>query len=511
MKVVVIGSGLSGLTAAAKLAQEGADVTIFEQFERVGGVTAPVEKEGFKWDLGQLLVEGFGPDEPTGEVLANLGLTSQVPIEKDDRGYIFPDFAIIKPETYQGLKWRMDFLKEIFPEDAVGLDEYWRGYMHFTRLMTLGRAIEKTKGLRRLLLNLKLYWTLLPFLPKLKWSSQQLMDQYFKSKKLQCVFISILADFFTKPSQFMGLGVFALNYETFYESRIPKTLAKDTDQLYLYNVLGGISALVDALVEKIERYGGKIYTSNAVTRIEVEENRVAGVVDQHDQVTVADVVVASGGAKETFFKLVGEQILPAGFLQAVNEIPLMDSVFMVHLGVDFDPTPYVHGVCTYFYGTYDIEGGVEEAKEGVYHEGEKGLVVHIPSLHSPSLAPAGHHAMTIYTICPDRLREGSWEDRKEEFADKLIQYAEAHIPGLSEHIQQRVVLTPQDFRRRTHLDHHAFGGIAPIMGKSGIPHKTPIQGLWFVGAQSQSGGGINNVIPAAFRTAQTILSIECED
>jgi all-trans-retinol 13,14-reductase len=505
MKAVVIGSGLSGLTAGAKLAQEGVEVTVFEQFERLGGVTAPLEKDGFKWDLGQLLVEGFGPDEPTGEVLADLGLTANVPIVKDDRGYIFPDFAITQPEVYGGVKWRIDLLKRLFPEDTVGLDQYWRGYLRFTRLMTIGRALGKASGFRKLGLNLKLYWMLLPFLPKLKWSAQQLMDHYFESDQLKCVFISILADFFTKPSQFLGLGVFALNYETFYEKRIPKTLGKDTDQLYLYSVLGGISTLVDALVSKIEDHGGKVHINRPVTRIDIADNHVTGVVDHEGQVTPADVVVASGGARETFNKLVGAEYLPTAFFQEVDDIALMDSVFMVHLGVDFDPSPYVHGVCTYYYGTYDIEGGVEEAKAGSYHEGEKGLVVHIPTLHTPEMAPEGHHAVTVYTICPDTLKDGSWEERKEAYANKLIAYAEKHIPGLSEHTCLRVILTPEDFRKLTHLDHHAFGGIAPIMGKSGLPHKTPVEGLWFVGAQSKSGGGINNVVPAAFRVAQEII------
>jgi all-trans-retinol 13,14-reductase len=505
MKAVVIGSGLSGLTAGAKLAQDGVEVTVFEQFERLGGVTAPVEKDGFKWDLGQLLVEGFGPDEPTGEVLADLGLTGKVPIVKDDRGYIFPDFAITQPEAYGGVKWRIDLLKRLFPEDATGLDRYWRGYLRFARLMTIGRSLGKASSLRKLGLNLRLYWTLVPFLPKMKWSAQQLMDYYFESDQLKCVFISILADFFIKPSQFLGLGVFALNYETFYEKRIPKTLGKDTDQLYLYSVLGGISTLVDALVTKIENHGGEVHRCQTVTRINIANNHVTGVVDNEGQVTPADVVVASGGAKETFNKLVSAEYLPTAFLLEVNDIALMDSVFMVHLGVDFDPSPYVHGVCTYYYSTYDIEGGVEEAKAGIFHEGEKGLVVHIPTLHTPKMAPEGHHAVTVYTICPDTLNVGSWEERKEAYADKLIAYAEKHIPGLSEHIRLRVVLTPEDFRKRTHLDHHAFGGIAPIMGKSGLPHKTPIEGLWFVGAQSESGGGINNVVPAAFRVAQKIL------
>jgi all-trans-retinol 13,14-reductase len=504
MKIAIIGSGMSGLTAGAYLAQAGHEVTVFEQFERAGGVTAPLEKEGFKWDLGQLLVEGFGPDEPTGEILAELGVADKVRVVKDDRGYVFPDFNLKQPEAYGGVKWRLDLLKKLFPKDAAGLDRYWKYYLRFTRLMTIGRHLGKVEGLQKLWLNLKLYWTLLPFFPKLKWSSKQLMDDLFESDQLKCVFISILADFFIKPSQFMGLGVFALNYETFYEKRIPKTLAKDTDQLYLYSVLGGISTVVDALVEKIEGHGGKVFTNRPVTKILVENNRVTGVIAGDGQTTPADVVVASGGAREIFFKLVGEENLPAELVVQLNDLPLMDSVFMVHLGVDFDPSPYVHGVCTYFYGTYDIEGGVAEAKSGLYHEGKEGFVVHIPSFHSPAMAPDGQHAVTIYTICPDILAEGNWAGRKEEFADKLIGYAEKHIPGLAEHTRLRVIVTPEDFRQRTHTDHHAFGGLAPIMGKSGIPHKTPIEGLWFVGAQSKSGGGVNNVVLAAYRTAKAI-------
>ena len=504
MKIAIIGSGMSGLIAGATLAQAGCKVIIFEQFKRPGGVTAPVEKDGFKWDLGQLVVEGFGPDEPVGTILAELGVLDKITLSKEDRGYVLPDFAVEKPAEFGGVLWRINLLKELFPEDAAGLDRYWKDYLRFLKLMTLARKSEKASGFEALFLKGKLYWTLLPLLPKKDWSAQQLMDDYFTSEKLQCVFISILADFFIRPSQFVGFGVFALNHETFYDKRMPKMLAKDTEQLYFYNVHGGLSMLVDALVERIESLGGQVFTNRPVTKIKIENNRVTGILDAAGEFSPADVVVASGGANETFFKLVGEDQISAEFAQQIRDSPLMDSVFMVHLGVDFDPSPHVHGVCTYYYGTYNIEDGVATAKSGQYHEGKDGFVVHIPSLHSPQMALDGHHAVTVYTICPDTLAEGDWEHQKEKFADKLIAYAEKYIPGLEEHTLLRVILTPEDFRRRTHLDHHAFGGIAPMMGTSGAPHKTPIKGLWFVGAQSESGGGLPNVIPAAYRTAQLI-------
>jgi phytoene dehydrogenase-like protein len=333
------------------------------------------------------------------------------------------------------------------------------------------------------------------------------MDDYFESDELKMVFTSILADFFTAPEDFIGLGVFALNPETSFDKRIPGELAKDAVQLYLYNVLGGMGTLVTALGDKIHSHGGVIHTGRPVTKIQVEQGRAVGVVDGAGSLVPADFVIASGGAKETFFELVGEKHLPPDFVAQVRDIPLMDSVFMVHLGVDFDPSPYVHGVCTYYYGTYDIDRALADGQGGIYHEGRDGFVIHIPSLHTPEMAPPGHHAMTIYTICPDTLKEGRWAERKEAYADRLVAYAEKQIPGLGAHARVREIMTPEDFRIRTHLKHHAFGGIAPVLGAWRVPHQTPVEGLWFVGAQSESGGGINNVMPAAFRTARRIAAI----
>ncbi len=400
----------------------------------------------------------------------------------------------------------MERLKELFPQEAQGLDRYWQDYLRFTRLMTIGRKMESATGFERLRLQARLYSTLLPFLPKLNWSAQKLLDSYFTSEKLKCVFISILADFFTPPSQFQGLGVFQINPEASFDCRMPAELEQGTQQLFHYSILGGTRALAWALAEKVQDCGGRIFTNCAVCRIVVVDGKVTGVEDRDGNRFPADAVVASGSAKETFLNLVGAEFLPIEFTNRVHDLPLMESVFMVHLGIDFDPAPFLHGPVTYFYKTYDIEGGIAEAKQGIYHEGREGFVVHVPTLHSPEMAPAGQHAMTIYTICPDKLKEGSWKERRLELADRLLEYAEQHIPGLKQHTLVRVILTPEDFRSRTFSDHHAFGGLAPLQNARRIPHKTPVDGLWFVGAQSESGGGVNAVMLGAYKTVQRIIS-----
>jgi len=81
-------------------------------------------------------------------------------------------------------------------------------------------------------------------------------------------------------------------------------------------------------------------------------------------------------------------------------------------------------------------------------------------------------------------------------------YAEKHIPGLSAHVRVRYVLTPKEFRARTHLDHHAFGVLRGDRLVR-VPHRSPIQGLWFIGAHRRARW-VNNVVPAAFKTARQI-------
>jgi phytoene dehydrogenase-like protein len=501
MKTVVIGSGLAGLTAALTLARAGHEVEIFEQSDKPGGVTQGFEKDGFRWDFGQLNVEGFGRQETSGEILHELGIREQLNFIPEDREYSFPDFRLRVPETYQGPRWRIDELKRLFPEESDGLERYYRDLIRFTRLVTRAKKME-TGGLGT---KISFYLALLPLLPKLKWSADKLMAHYFKSEKLRAVFISILADFFTPPSQFQGLGVFALNAEISYDKRMPELLAKDAVMTRLYTIEGGTRRLIEVYVRALESLGVKLHTSTPIQKIVLEGGRVSGVQDARGEFHPCQRVIASGGAKELFFNLVGREHLDADFARKLEDIPLMDSVFMLHLGVDYDPGKYLRSACTYFYGTYDVEGEVKRAGRGIYHEGAAGFVVHWPSLRSPKMAPAGKHALTLYTICPEKLAEGDWQQDREKYAASLLAYTEKYLPGLSKHILTRAVFTPLEFRQLTHLQHHAFGGIAPLMDSWRVPHKTPIKGLWFIGAQSASGGGVNNVLPAAYKVAKELM------
>lgn len=84
MDFAIIGSGMAGLTAAAALVNTGHKVIVFEQADQPGGATAGIQREGFQWDLGQLILEGLGSDEPLGMILAELGVADKIKIRTEE-------------------------------------------------------------------------------------------------------------------------------------------------------------------------------------------------------------------------------------------------------------------------------------------------------------------------------------------------------------------------------------------------------------------------------------------
>jgi phytoene dehydrogenase-like protein len=505
MKIVIIGSGMSGLTAGAILAKAGHAVTVYEQFPTPGGVTATVTQDGFGWDIGPLLMEGFAPGDKGRLILEELGVSEQVPSVHEDRGLSMSEFALWKPKEYEGPYWRRERLKQLFPAESAALDRYYRFYDRMMTLMSLGRQAESARGLAASWLKLRMLLAFQPVKKYVNWNGSQLMDHFFQSPVLKTFFLGIVADFVTAPSEFPALGVPSIHLETAFDKRIPTFPDTRSAQTAYTYVLNGCQSFVNAAMGVILSNRGRVLNNTSVKRIVIENGRATGVELADGHFEPADQVLASGGMKELFFDMVGRERIPADLVSQIESIRLMESVLMVQLGIDFDPTPHQPAALCYYYKTNDLEGSVQRLRTGDYHEGKDGFLIYVPSLHSPSLAPAGKYAVTIYTVAPDTLAEGSWSERKQELADKLVAEAEVHIPGLSQHTLTRMILTPEDYRQRTAQKHHSFGGVPPVIGNKAPAHQTPIKNLWFIGAQSESGGGVLNVMTGAHKVAHRIL------
>jgi phytoene dehydrogenase-like protein len=426
----------------------------------------------------------------------------------EDRGLSIGDFAVWKPKEYAGPYWRRDHLKALFPAESDAIDRYYRFYDQMIKLMGLARQSETAHGLASIWKKIQMWLAFQPVKDKAAWNASQLMDYYFKSPILKTLFLGIVADFVTAPSEFPALGVPSIHLETAFDKRIPTYPGTRSAQTAYTYILGGCQTLVDAMMGIVLKFHGKVLTNQSIRRIVIENGRATGVQLVDGKIEPADVVLVSGGMKEVFFDLVGRENLPAGLIQQIESNRMMESVLMVQLGIDFDPRPYQPAALCYYYQTQDLEGAVKRLRTGDYHEGKEGFLIYIPSLHSPTLAPDGKYAVTVYTVAPDTLDLGNWSDRKEELADKLVAEAERYIPGLRDHAVTRLILTPEDFRKRTHQKHHSFGGVPPVIGNKPPSHKTPIAGLWFIGAQSESSGGVLNVMVGAQKVAKRLLNGE---
>jgi phytoene dehydrogenase-like protein len=385
MKVIIIGSGMSGLTAGATLAKAGHEVTIHEQFEAPGGMTATVIQDGFGWDIGPLLLEGFAPGDKCRLILEELGVSERVQAMHEDRGLSMPEFALWKPAEYEGPYWRKERLKQLFAAEAEALDRYYQFYDQMLKLMGIARQSESARGIAGLWLKIRLWLAFQPVKDRVKWSGQQLMDHYFKSPALKTVFLGIVADFVTAPSEFPGLGVPSIHLETAFDKRIPTYPNTRRAQTAYTYISGGCQTLVDAVMGVVIENGGKVLTNSTVSRIVIENGKACGVELADGHIEPADVVLASGGMKEVFFDLVGCEHLPDELAKQIESNRMMESVLMVQLGIDFDPTPYQPAALCYYYMTEDLEGSVKRLRTGDYHEGKEGFLIYVPSC-TPSLA-----------------------------------------------------------------------------------------------------------------------------
>ncbi len=325
-------------------------------------------------------------------------------------------------------------------------------------------------------------------------SAADLMRRFFGSEKLRAVYTGILADLMVSPSEFPALGVPLFNLESAFDARNPEGGERPGPRSVYRYIRGGCGVLVKAALDALTAAGGAVHTSAAVTRITTEGGRATGVV-VNGKTESADLVVATSGARETFYELLGADHLTGEYRAKIDGQVRMESVFMVHLGLDREPVQPA-ALC-YYYGSYDVERGVRDIRAGRYHDGADGFVLYIPSRHSPGMAPPGCHAVTIYTVAPNVIQGVDWKERKEQYADDLVACAEKHVPGLAAATRTRVIVTPADFRRRVRQEHHSFGGIAPVRDRPNPSYRTPVQNLWFIGSQSEGGGGVLGVMKGA--------------
>jgi len=281
-------------------------------------------------------------------------------------------------------------------------------------------------------------------------------------------------------------------------------------------VAGGPAALVRALESACRARGVEIRTRADVSRIVLSSGRVRGVVLSDGTEIDARVVVSGCDPKRTFLGLMAPRDVPGALAEAIRSWRCRGTTAKVHLALsgtlEFAGRP---GARIEAARTGEELDDLERAFDAVkYGEPSRRPVldVRVPSLSDASLAPAGHHVVSILAhFAPYHLRGGWTQEHRRALGDAVIESLARHAPSLRERLVAADLLTPADLEARYGLTeghiHHGEQSLDQLFSLRPHPscarHATEVPGLFLASGGTHPGGGIT-CAPGAL-AAQAVL------
>jgi len=488
--VIVIGSGIGGLTAAALLSRYGKRVVVCESHTIAGGAAHNFRRQGFEFDSGPSFYCGLSEARslnPVKQVLDILGESLQT-VPYDPLGhYHFPEGSFVVYCNYQ--RYREE-VAQITPQGARELALFEK------RLLPLYDAM---KGIPTLALRgdwqlipillgryLPSLWKMLPNLPLLQSSVGDVMDSTVKDPwvrrliDLECFLLSGLkASGTIAPEVAFMLG--------------------ERSNTAIEYPLGGSGSIVDALVNGLKKYGGELRLGCHVEKIIIENNQAVGVrlsSQGKEEVIKAPVVISNATVWDTYNKLLLPEDLPASCRQEALNTPAVESFMHLYLGFRGE-------------GLENLTGHhvvVHDAQQDINVPGNT-CMISIPTVWDSSLAPDNHHVVHAYTLEPFTGWEKNqgYEEKKKQKAQTLYSAIEKVIPDIRERVALELIGTPLTHARYLRRYQGTYGP-AIAAGKGMFPGQTtPIKGLYRVGDSTMPGIGVPAVAASGILCANSLV------
>eukprot|EP00594_Rhizosolenia_setigera_P008482 CAMPEP_0178963260 /NCGR_PEP_ID=MMETSP0789-20121207/14911_1 /TAXON_ID=3005 /ORGANISM="Rhizosolenia setigera, Strain CCMP 1694" /LENGTH=598 /DNA_ID=CAMNT_0020647681 /DNA_START=40 /DNA_END=1836 /DNA_ORIENTATION=- len=518
-EVIVIGSGLAGLSCASLLAHNEVNTCVLESHDTTGGCAHGWERRGFHFESGPSLYSGFSIDESPNPLKNIFQIIGEEPewITYDRWGTVLPDgnrfAAKIGPEEFG------DVLKKYGGE---GAQEEFESLMK--RMEPLSNAAQALTSMA-LREDPGVIFTLLRY-------PRELIDTLKQGQELNDPFENVMSEMQIKnkfvknwldmlcfllqglPSKGTMNAVMAYMLADWYRPGVVLDFPK-----------GGSSAIVDALVRGVEKHSkSTVHVNCHVKEILIENGVAKGVVLESGEVIKATKAVVSNADPFITKKLLTNARVKGETGSEMDEymdtltdtsgnIPNLKSFIHIHAGIDAAGLPEEASA------DFPTQWAVVrdwDAEEGV--ESPRNIVLcSMPSLIDPTLAPEGKHVVHAYVPATepyawwegmDRKSE-EYKKKKEEAADFLWSAIEEYVPDARKRavpgtVQIGTPLTHERFLRRTQ------GTYGPRVeaGKNTLPgHKTPIKNLYLTGDFTFPGIGVPATAASGAITANNILSV----
>lgn len=504
---VIIGAGHNGLVAACYLARAGWKVVVLERRHLVGGACVTEETfPGFKVSTAAYVNSLFRKEIVRDLKLDRYGFTV---LERNPSSFSpFPDgrYLLLGPdsalnrreigkfssrdaESYPKYEAMLERVADVIEPTLCsappallrpGLRDLWKMFGLWRRVRKLGPATSET-------------------LEVLMGPARPILDRWFESEQLKATLATdAIIGAMASPST-PGTA-----YVLFHHV-MGETNGKRGVWGY---VRGGMGGLTQALAAAARDLGVDIRCEAEVARILVHDGSVSGVGLASGEELHATVIASNADAHVTFERLLDPRLLPPEFAEAVSRIDYSSASLKINVALselpDFRACPGAtagpqHRGTIHICPDLDyIERGFDDAKYGK-PSANPILECTIPSVVDETVAPPGKHLMSMFIqYAPYQLRNATWDELRESFADRCFDVLNEYAPNFKRSVIARQVLTPLDLERTFNLTGgNIFQGamtlnqlfaFRPVPGFAG--YRTPIRGLYLCGSAAHPGGGV---------------------
>jgi C-3',4' desaturase CrtD len=488
-RVVVVGAGVGGLTAAALLARAGLDVTVLEAHVYAGGCAGTFYHQGYRFDAGATLPAGFYPGGPM-DVVANAVGINRWPVRPFSPAMVvhLPDGAAVTRLTGEA---RWDERRRAFGSEA---ERFWRWQE------------DTSDALWELAMRMP-SWP--PQTPAevaqlgghgLAWLGADLGKRLRPSLALDALrpVAAHLKDASERLRLFVDAQLLIASQTTsHYTNALYGASALDLPRRGVVHAEGGMGTIARTLVEAVRSNGGQVHFRQQATRIVVEGRRPTAVETNKGASFPADVVIVNLPPWNVAH-LLGEYVPRR--LRALPERPHKAwGAFVVYVGLDGSAVP----------DGYPLH---HQVVLGEPMGNGNTVFLSLSPAWDGTRAPDGDRTLTLSThteLGPwwalyEQDRE-AYEARKEESLDRVLAAAEVALPGLRGAAKLVLPGTPVTFERFTRRLWGWVGGFPQTsLFRAWGPRLAP--GLWLVGDSIFPGQSVPAVALGGIRVAKSLLA-----
>lgn len=497
-KVLVVGAGMGGLSAAIRLQNQGYDVEVYEKENIPGGKMHQIKTEGYTFDVGPTLVMMPSIYEELFH-LANRNPEDYIPMVKLDPMYD----VYFKGEPYRHYSLNSDLIDLMKMAETKG-DINARGFLNY-----LSEIYERYQ------IALK-YFITRPFRKKSDIYNPFMLLQALKLKTFNSA-DKMMASFMPdKDLQQM------LSFQTLYIGVSPQTgpslynIIPMIELLYgVWFIKGGMHTMAISMAKIFGELGGKIHYNSNVDKVLTANNKVKGISVNGVEIN-GDYVICNADFPYAITELIEDNNLRGKYTkEKIDKMEYSCSCLVFYWGVEGE----FKDLETH---TFVISEDLDDNLKSIF-DGRKiadpSVYLHIPSKADPEMAPKGNSS--FYVLIPVSELETAkykWNDDTIDYYRQKTFDTLSKLPGLSNirnDIRVENVFTPEDFKERFNAYRGATFGLQPTLRQSN--HWRPqaksmkCEGLYFTGSSTHPGAGVPIVLESGKICAEELRRDNDED